>query len=133
MTLNRADILAAKDIKIELLTVPEWGGDVYIKTLSGAERDQLEAAIIQFGADGKPKQLKLEKLRSLLAWLALCDADGNRLFDDEKDIAALGKKSAAALDRVASHAQNLAAISETDIAKLTDELKNDQPAATPST
>lgn len=131
MTLNRDTILAAKDIHIELLHVPEWSGDVYIKTLSGAERDKLESEIIEFGANGQPKKMRMDKIRSLICALAICDENGERLFGD-KDIDALAEKSAAALDRVSAKATNMAGMSQGDIDTLVDGLKNEQAAALPS-
>ena len=40
--LSKAKILAANDVTTETIDVPEWGGEVAIKTLSGVERDQFE-------------------------------------------------------------------------------------------
>lgn len=130
--LNRDLILNAKDIKIIPLDVPEWGGQVFIKTLNGAERDELEASIIQLSADGKTQKMKLDKLRSMLAFLALCDEDGNRLFVEADDISALAQKSASALDRVAAQVQALAGMSQSDIDGLVNSLKKDQPEDLPS-
>ena len=44
--LNREAILAAEDLPRELVEVPEWGGAVYVRALTGAERDQFEASKI---------------------------------------------------------------------------------------
>ncbi len=128
MSLSKDEILSANDIYIEEVKVPEWGGNVYVKTLSGEDRDMLEASMMEFSANGKPKTLKLQKLRGTLAALGICDEEGNRIFDD-KDIPALAKKSAAALDRVVLAVQKLAAMSPADVNDLIGELKNDQPAA----
>lgn len=129
--LDRNQILAANDITIELLPVPEWGGEVYVKTISAAERGLLEARMVEMGRDGQPKNIKLENLTTYIAFLSICDETGKRLFTSQKDIEELGKKSAAALDRVAEKAQHLARISPADLEKLTDDLKNSQPAALP--
>lgn len=130
--LSRDDILSANDIQVEELPVPEWGGVICVKTLTAEERDMLEAEIVQMSPDGKPKAMKLDTLRSTVAFLGICDSDGNRLFTDKKDIAALKKKSAAALDRVVARIQEMSAMSPADIEKLTANLKNDQPAALPT-
>lgn len=129
--LSRDDILNANDIQIEELPVPEWGGTICVKTLTGAERDMLEGELVEMGANGKPKGMKLEHIRSTVAWLGICDDQGNRLFTDKKDIARLDKKSAAALDRVVSRIQAMSAMSPADIDALVNDLKNDQPAALP--
>jgi hypothetical protein len=36
--LDRKSILDRNDSKIEEVPVPEWGGSVYVRVLSGAER-----------------------------------------------------------------------------------------------
>ena len=127
--LTHDQILSANDIAIELLPVPEWGGEVYVKTISAAERGLIEARSIEMGRDGQPKSIKLENLTALIAFLSICDETGKRIFTDIKDIERLGKKSAAALDRVAEKAQQMARISPADIEKMTDDLKNSHPVA----
>lgn len=89
MTLKE-QILAADDLKREPLDIPEWGLTVYVRTMSGAERDNFE----QF-MQGQAKQ----HIRARLAVLTLCDKDGKPQFDDG-DIAALSDKSSVALDRI---------------------------------
>jgi hypothetical protein len=126
--LSRDDILNANDIYIQELHVPEWGGILYVKTLNGEERDKVEAAVMQVGINGQPQKIKLDKLRSTVASLGICDKDGKSLFT-EKDIPLLAKKSAAALDRVVAKIQTLSGMSPADIESLVGELKNGQPAA----
>lgn len=91
MALSKAAILKANDTKLsEAIPVPEWGGDVYIKTLSGTERDVFEEAY----AENKMKQF-----RSRFLVLTLSDDKGSRLFDDG-DIEELGKKSSVVINRL---------------------------------
>jgi hypothetical protein len=130
--LTAEDILSASDIHVEELPVPEWGGTLYVKTLTGEERDKIEAEILVIGADGRPKQAKLNNLRSLVAFYGICDEKGNRLFTKAEEIAKLAKKSASALDRVVARIQELSAMSPADIENLIDDLKNDQRAALPT-
>jgi len=130
--LSASEILAANDIQIEELPVPEWGGVICVKTLQADERDELEASMVVLSNTGQAKSMKLDHLRSTIAYLGICDDKGNRLFTDKKDIAALGKKSAAALDRVVSRIQQMSAMSPADIENLVAEIKNDQSAALPT-
>ena len=129
--LSRDDILNVNDIYIELLPVPEWGGEVYVKTITAAERGFIEKRMIELGRDGKPKDVKLDNLTTYVAFLSICDANGNRLFTDIKDVEKLGQKSASALDRVSAKAQALAGMPPADIENMVSELKNIQPAALP--
>lgn len=87
--LSKAAILAAKDVRIERFEVKEWGGDVFIRTISGAERDAFEES---FAADKK-------KIREKFLVITLCDEGGNRLFNDA-EIEELSKKNSTVLNRI---------------------------------
>ena len=60
--LNRDDILKATDIKIE--PVEAWGGTVYVKGMTGKERDQFEASVIKM--KGKSQDINLANVRAKL-------------------------------------------------------------------
>ena len=107
--LNRDLILSSDDLPKELVQVPEWSGEVWVKTLSGTERDAFEQSMVSKKKD-KPN---MENVRARFAVLTICDEQGVRLFA-HSDAAALGKKSAAALDRVFAVAQRLNGFSQED-------------------
>lgn len=91
MTLSKAAILAAKDTKISTpVPVPEWGGDVCVKTLSGTERDAFEEAY---------SENKMKAFRCRFLVLTLCDEAGERLFSDA-DVQTLGGKSSVVINRL---------------------------------
>lgn len=116
MVLDRETILEADDASYELVPVPEWGGEVRVRSLTGWERDQYESSInIQQGG-GKSK-LNLLNARAKLAALVCVGDDGNRLFSDD-DALALGKKSAFALNRIFDVATKLSGLSESDVQEL---------------
>jgi len=106
--LSREAILQADDLPREAVAVPEWGGELYVRTLTGTERDRLEASL-----QGKKDRVDLENVRARFAVLTICDEQGTRLFT-HADISKLGKKSAAALDRVFAVAQRLNGFSDSD-------------------
>ncbi len=101
-------ILAADDLPREPLAVPEWGVTVWVRTMRGDERDAFEEASRKVTGSGKGVKVtpQMANYRARLAALVCCDESGARLFRDE-DAAALGGKSAAALDRVADVAVRL--------------------------
>lgn len=105
----RDEILAADDLPREPLVVKEWGKTVWVRTLSGTERDAFEASNVR--QKGKATEFHRANLRARLAVLVVCDADGKRLFSDE-DATALGRKSGAALDRIFDLANRLNRLSE---------------------
>lgn len=110
--LNKKDILTANDLKTEVVAVPEWGGDVIVTTMSAFSRDQFESSIV-----GKNGGANTINIRAKLAAATIVDEAGELLFS-EKDIAPLGKKSGAALDRIFAVAQKLSRISNDDVEEL---------------
>lgn len=113
--LTRDQILAADDLKRETLEVPEWGGEVIVRSLTGTERDAFEDSVVK--QRGNSRELNLRNARARLVSLSLIDEAGNKLFTD-KDVDLLGRKSAAALDRVFAAAQRLSGLTEQDIDEL---------------
>lgn len=110
MALTRQAILEADDIKREEVQVPEWGGSVYIGTMTGDAKDEFELTIAAAAKNGLTKA----QVRARLVAATAQDAHGALLFTAE-DVAALGKKSAAALDRCATVAQRLNAMTQKDL------------------
>lgn len=109
----RDQILAAEDLQREAVDVPEWGGlSVYVRTLTGAERDAYESDII--GTDGKVKR---DNIRAKLLVRTVVDETGERVFTDA-DVDALSKKSGSALVRLFDKAQRLNALTKGDVAEL---------------
>ena len=113
--LTREQILNADDIKTEIIEVPEWGGSVTIKMMTGKERDAFEASIM--GAKGK--NITLENIRAKLVAKTVIDPETKELMFSLGDIETLGTKSAAALDRIFSASQKLSKITESDVDELT--------------
>jgi hypothetical protein len=116
--LSRDAILGADDRKTEDVPVPEWGGTVRVRGLSGVERDAYEAGIVQMRGDGS-RAVNLQNLRGRLVSLSCVDENGARIFTDE-DAIALGEKSAAALERVFDAARKLSGLSDNDVEELAE-------------
>lgn len=106
MPLDKSTILAAinaaSDIKTEKVNVPEWKTDVYLKVLSGTDRDAFEA--------GYTDQ-RMANFRVRFLVLTLCDQAGERLFDDEQ-VALLGRRSSIVLNRLFEHAWKINMLSQ---------------------
>ena len=113
--LTREQILQAQDIVRESVPVPEWGGEVLVRSLTGAERDAYEATMIHLR--GTDPQVNLANARAKLAARSMVDEQGQRLFSDE-DVKALSQKSAAALQRVYDVASRLSGLSQSDLEEL---------------
>lgn len=117
MSLSRDDILKADDIQIEEVEVPEWGGSVFVKGMTGTERDVFEQSIVE--TRGKNTRVNMQNVRAKLVSLSACDDKGELLFTP-KDVKALGGKSAAALQRVFEVASRLSGISDQDVEELAE-------------
>jgi len=113
--LGRDAILAAQDIQQEVLPVPEWGGDVIVRALSGTQRDAFEAGVVE--QRGKDTKMNLVNIRARLVALSVVGEDGKPLFS-ARDIPALGKKSARALQRGWDKARELSGLSDDDVEEL---------------
>ena len=112
--LTKEQILEAQDITKELVNIPEWGGDIYVCTMTGEERDSFEVSIM----DKKSNKVNFANIRAKLCAKTIRDEEGNLMFTD-KDVEKLGKKSALALDRVYEVAQRLNGIGKKEIDELT--------------
>lgn len=117
--LNRDAILNTHDFIIEPVEVPEWGGVVYVRSLTGAERDRFEASIVERGKNPTDFKTNLHNLRARLVVLTACDPTGAPIFHPD-DAAALGSKNAAALDRLFTVAQRLSGLRDGDVQELAE-------------
>ena len=112
--LNRKAILDSEDLKTEEIFIPEWNGSVFVRTLTGQERDEFEESMFR----GKErKEANFRNLRARLVALTVVDEAGKRLFNLD-DMEILGRKSSRALDRIFDVAQRLAGFTGEDIKEL---------------
>jgi stage V sporulation protein SpoVS len=111
--LSRKEILDADDFEYEIISVPEWGGDVRVRGLSAGERDEWEMAAVQ--AQGNAS--KLQNVRATIISKSIVDEVGKRIFTDA-DISKLGKKSAKAMDRVFDVCSRLNGMSAADLKEI---------------
>lgn len=115
--LTRDDILSAQDMVIECVNdVPGWGGSVYVRGMTGTERDAFEVSL-----RNSDNSLNLANIRAKMLVKVICDETGKRIFNDA-DIPALAHKSAAALDFLFKVAQRLSGLADADVKELTNTL-----------
>ena len=107
--LSRDDILLANDLTDEDVQVPEWGGVVTVRTMTGTQRDAMSAALA--GGDGKAD---MSKFRSVVLAHTLVGEDGAPLFQ-AADVDALGGKNGAVLDRLFRVADRLNGLTDTAV------------------
>lgn len=107
------DILAANDLAERVwVPTPEWGAGndgagVYVRVMSGTERDAWERSI-------EDDATRYDHARARLVTLSACDADGNLLFT-AKDIDWLSQKNGVVLTRIATAASKLNKLGREDL------------------
>jgi hypothetical protein len=99
--LSKSAILDNDDLKFEDVPVPQWGGSVRVRVMTGAERDAFREAIAAQGGD-----VAVGKFSATLLAFTCIDETGQRLFTLE-DVEALRAKSASSLDTPATIAMRL--------------------------
>lgn len=108
MLLTREQILAINDIQVIDVSIPEWGGIVKVKSMTGEERDKFELS-----TSGK----KREHIRAKLLVLSVVGEDGKHLFTME-DVEQLSKKSSAPLDRILAVVKKVSGVDNDDVEEL---------------
>lgn len=103
MALTLSEILGKDDLKLLQVTVPEWGGDVYLRCMTGGEREEYETVLLSKVKDGKLTDNR--GLKQKLLSLTLCDEKGKRMLDAAPDVQKLFGKSAAVLQRLFEKSQ----------------------------
>jgi predicted trehalose synthase len=121
--LSADEILAMQDIEIEEVVVPEWGGGkVYVCGLTSAGKNAYESSL--FEIKGKTQKMRLENATAKLLVRTLVDRDRRPLFT-ETQVEALGRKSAAVLERLQRIAQRLSGMTQAEVEEL---IKNSDAA-----
>lgn len=118
--LSAADILNIDDdLPTEWVPVPEWKGRVLVRALTGTERDRFESSIVK--QKGKVRETNTENIRAKLCQLTIVDPTDPKkkaTMFTAKQIDALGKRSAAALDRIYDVSARLSGLSNADVEEL---------------
>jgi hypothetical protein len=116
MYLSRDQILAVQDLEEKVVDVPEWGGQVLVRGLTGAQRDAYEKSMLE--GKGKNREINMVNARAKLVAASIVGEDGKPLFS-QNDVEALGKKSSKALNRIFEVATEISGIGEEELEELT--------------
>lgn len=92
MALTAADILGANDRKVVIVPVPEWGGAVYVRSLSTDEALNLEQTM-------RPLEERRDIMACQLAAF-LCDEEGTVLFASHQEALPVLNRAPSVLRRV---------------------------------
>ena len=106
--LTREQILNKVDIEIKEITVPEWGGSVYIRQLSRGEQDtylKRQYGDTRLRQDNRAKNQEISAVNiyghdAFICVCGICNEDGTPLFK-QNDVEDLKKKNGAVIGRIA--------------------------------
>ena len=112
--LKKDQIYAAQDLPTERVAVPEWGGDLIVKTMTSAERDQWEEEWLIWRENVNGSKDAFRFYDAFLVSRAVVDEDGKRMFIQE-DVKKLADKSAKVVGRIAEVARRLNFITLADV------------------
>lgn len=111
MPLTKDEILAANDMGLLEVDVPEWGGTVFVRVMTVGERDSYENEWMI------NKNKGVENFRSKFLQRVLCDEKGELLFT-AAEVDKLAKKSARVITRVWESAMKHNALTDGDVEEL---------------
>jgi len=89
MLLNLDEIKKSQDVKISIVPMPEWGGDIKLKALNFCEQIHFEAERQKINNDSD--------LILLLLGLCIVDDNNTRIFDDQSMDILKGKNASCLL------------------------------------
>ena len=100
MILSKQQILLADDRPTEDVDVPEWGGSVRLRVLSGAQREAVEIKMHQCRSENTNTSTAAWKgLKNYILSCAMVDESGAQMFA-EKEVASLGEKNGSVIERL---------------------------------
>jgi hypothetical protein len=106
----RDQIIAADDIEVELVEIPEWNVTIMVKSMTGAERGQMLKAVTN-----KDGQVDISKaISDVLIFTAHDPETEERIFTlADRDL--LNEKSGSAIQRAAEVGMRLSGLMPTSI------------------
>ena len=129
----KEDILKVDDLPREKFHVEQWNIDVWIRSLTSAERDDYEQSLITQSGRGRNMTMtaNLANAKAKLVAKTLVDKEGKRVFLDGEAIK-LGQKSSKAITKLYEIAQRLSGLTDDDVEELVKNSESGQADDSPS-
>src|ERR1044072_1746226 len=112
---TRDNIRAYKGKAPEPVEIPEWGGTVYVRVMTGAERAAFAAETYQH--NGRSMKLNRKNFRARLLVRTLCNSAGVPLYS-AAEAAELGEQPSDILDRLSVVASRINGMTAKDVEDL---------------
>lgn len=122
VALIATDIFAVSDLEPEWLDIPEWNGGLFVRPMTGLERDNYEQSLVR--GKGANREMNIANARAKLVVMVAVNEAGDSVFT-KGDVKRLGEKSSAALNRIFELATKQSGMSEQDIEELTEDFDDD--------
>ena len=111
--LTKADIFKADDLPTKDMDIPEWGGTLTVRTLTGIERDEWESAFVN------QDKIAIRGLKARLVQLTTMNGDGQQMFT-KADLQKINSKSASVIDRIFQVSQRLSGLTKEDAEEMVE-------------
>ena len=125
--LGKAELLQKEKLEIEKVEFDN-GDYVFVRQMTGHERDMFEQSMLRKNRDGKGNVISVETImddfRSKLAAITLCDGEGKSILDAQDYKVLSNHMSAKRLEKIINVSQKLNAITEEDKEEI---VKNSKP------
>ena len=109
--LSKDDIFKADDLPTKDMDIPEWGGTLTVRTLTGAERDLFESAFVN------QDKIDIRGIKARLIQLTVMNGDGQPMFT-KAYLQKINSKSASVIDRIFQVSQRLSGLTKEDVEEL---------------
>src|SRR6185369_5125523 len=94
--LTPADVIGKKRMVLANVPCPEWGGDIWVRNISGTQRDEFDFWVQDHARQAKPMIF----MRAKLVAMSWCDESGAPVTITEADVLKLSEEDAVPLDRL---------------------------------
>jgi len=120
-------IFSADDMDVAPVDVPEWGGKIYVRRLTGRERDEFE----QLMTDRRQGRsaMKVQGVIAKMVILAACTSDGTKLFTSKDAEGKLNEKACSPLMRIFDAAMAVSGMRDDDIENIVEGLEQGPSAS----
>lgn len=123
MALDKNGILATARKAAKLVHIDEWGDDVYVRLITGLDRDELDYANVNFETNKVTKDSMIGA-RARACVIFLSDENGNRMFTGSNDWKQIGELFGPALDAIVDAGMEFNGMSKGSVEALE---KNSEP------
>lgn len=117
--LTRGEALDVDDTELLTVEVPEWGGCIYLKGLTGSEA-------VEYAQNTEQAAKKQEIWKEEMLWLlskTILDENKEPLFPGEQGIKDLSKKNGVVLGKLYNIAIRISVLGDAELAELEKNLK----------